>query len=127
MKWPARELCDSIRPERVSTVMKFGFNELQARFLLNVLVYSGVFIERQYRAFTGAIRTQRRRRDGRPDRFWQYGGNGSADVKTINKSGQESGGEAGIRTLGRDLNPYNGLANRRFRPLSHLTATSKCT
>jgi hypothetical protein len=32
------------------------------------------------------------------------------------------GGEAGIRTLGRGLSPYNGLANRRFRPLSHLTA-----
>jgi hypothetical protein len=53
MKWPGRELCDSMRPERVAAVMEFGFNELQARFLLNVLVYSGVFIERQYRAFTG--------------------------------------------------------------------------
>jgi hypothetical protein len=31
------------------------------------------------------------------------------------------GGEAGIRTLGTGLSPYNGLANRRFRPLSHLT------
>lgn len=53
MNWPGRELCDSIRPERVSAVMEFGFTELQARFLLHVLVYSGVFIERQYRAFTG--------------------------------------------------------------------------
>ncbi len=33
------------------------------------------------------------------------------------------GGEAGIRTLGTTLRSYNGLANRRFRPLSHLTAT----
>ena len=49
------------------------------------------------------------------------GGNRPADVKTINKSGQETGGEAGIRTLGTGLSPYNGLANRRFRPLSHLT------
>src|SRR5688500_1321784 len=32
------------------------------------------------------------------------------------------GGEAGIRTLGRSLSPYNGLANRRLRPLGHLTA-----
>ena len=32
------------------------------------------------------------------------------------------GGEAGIRTLGRGLSPYNGLANRRLRPLGHLTA-----
>ena len=34
----------------------------------------------------------------------------------------KTGGEAGIRTLGTGLSPYNGLANRRFRPLSHLTA-----
>ena len=34
----------------------------------------------------------------------------------------KAGGEAGIRTLGTGLSPYNGLANRRFRPLSHLTA-----
>ena len=71
---------------------------------------------------SGQIRTRRRRRDGRPERFWQYGGNGPADVKTINRTGQEIGGEAGIRTLGRSLSPYNGLANRRLQPLGHLTA-----
>ena len=32
------------------------------------------------------------------------------------------GGEGGIRTLGRGLGPYDGLANRCFRPLSHLSA-----
>jgi hypothetical protein len=32
-----------------------------------------------------------------------------------------TGGEGGIRTLGRDLNPYNALAKRRYRPLSHLS------
>jgi hypothetical protein len=32
------------------------------------------------------------------------------------------GGEAGIRTLDTALRPYNGLANRRLRPLGHLTA-----
>jgi hypothetical protein len=32
------------------------------------------------------------------------------------------GGEAGIRTLGTTLRSYNGLANRRLRPLGHLTA-----
>ena len=37
------------------------------------------------------------------------------------------GGEAGIRTLGRGLSPYNGLANRRLQPLGHLTAGAKCT
>ena len=31
------------------------------------------------------------------------------------------GGEGGIRTLGRALRPYDGLANRCFRPLSHLS------
>lgn len=30
-------------------------------------------------------------------------------------------GEGGIRTLDTGFNPYNGLANRRFRPLSHLS------
>jgi hypothetical protein len=35
--------------------------------------------------------------------------------------GQRTGGEAGIRTLGRGLSPYNGLANRRLQPLGHLT------
>ena len=37
--------------------------------------------------------------------------------------GEELGGEAGIRTLGRGLSPYNGLANRRLQPLGHLTAS----
>src|ERR1035437_3100369 len=39
------------------------------------------------------------------------------------------GGEAGIRTLDTGLSPYNGLANRRLRPLGHLTvknAVSRC-
>src|SRR4051794_910325 len=36
--------------------------------------------------------------------------------------GSETGGEAGIRTLGRAFRPYNGLANRRLQPLGHLTA-----
>ena len=35
----------------------------------------------------------------------------------------KSGGEAGIRTLGRAFRPYNGLANHRLQPLGHLTAT----
>ncbi len=30
-------------------------------------------------------------------------------------------GEGGIRTRGTRMNPYNGLANRRFQPLSHLS------
>ena len=31
-------------------------------------------------------------------------------------------GEGGIRTLGTGLSPYNGLANRPFRPLRHLSS-----
>jgi len=34
---------------------------------------------------------------------------------------KESGGERGIRTLGRALRPYGGLANRWFQPLTHLS------
>src|SRR5207244_11703894 len=33
-----------------------------------------------------------------------------------------SGGEGGIQTLDTGFSPYNGLANRRLRPLGHLTA-----
>ena len=50
------------------------------------------------------------------------------DVKKAKKSplrlrnGRSSKyGEGGIRTLDTGINPYNGLANRRFRPLSHLS------
>ncbi len=32
------------------------------------------------------------------------------------------GGEGGIRTLDTGVSPYNGLANRRIRPLCHLSA-----
>src|SRR5262249_45311836 len=35
---------------------------------------------------------------------------------------ENSGGEEGIRTLDTGFGPYNGLANRRLRPLGHLTA-----
>jgi hypothetical protein len=39
--------------------MEFRFAERQARFLVNVLVFSGVFLERQYRAFTGLAHGQK--------------------------------------------------------------------
>ena len=32
------------------------------------------------------------------------------------------GGDGGIRTLDRALQPYNGLANRRLQPLGHVSA-----
>jgi hypothetical protein len=37
------------------------------------------------------------------------------------KERKEGGGERGIRTLGRALRPYGGLANRWFQPLTHLS------
>jgi hypothetical protein len=41
----------------------------------------------------------------------------------MNTGVKTSGGEGGIRTLGTGVSPYNGLANRRIRPLCHLSAT----
>jgi hypothetical protein len=35
----------------------------------------------------------------------------------------EYGGDGGIRTLDRALQPYNGLANRRLQPLGHISGT----
>src|SRR5271165_3169297 len=32
-----------------------------------------------------------------------------------------AGGDGGIRTLDRALQPYNGLANRRLQPLGHVS------
>ncbi len=46
-----QSLSDSARQERVDAVQSRGFTERQARFLVHVLVHSGVFLERQYRAF----------------------------------------------------------------------------
>lgn len=54
-----REVCHSVGPRRVAAVMEFGFTERQARFLAHVLVFSGVFLERQYRAFTGLVHGQK--------------------------------------------------------------------
>src|SRR5947199_7646175 len=47
--------------------------------------------------------------------------------KTKNQQNQiltrHYGGDGGIRTLDRALQPYNGLANRRLQPLGHISAT----
>ena len=48
MSWPNSR--NSVSEERVNAVQLFGFTERQARFLVHVLVHSGVFLERQYRA-----------------------------------------------------------------------------
>jgi hypothetical protein len=36
-------------------------------------------------------------------------------------SEDKNGGDGGIRTLDRALQPYNGLANRRLQPLGHIS------
>jgi hypothetical protein len=54
-----RDLCDSVRAERVNAVAAFGFTERQARFLVHVMVHSGVFLERQYCAFAGIAHGQK--------------------------------------------------------------------
>ena len=51
-------LQESVRPGRVQALMNLGFPIRQARFLVHVLVFSGVFLERQYRAFTGLAHGQ---------------------------------------------------------------------
>src|SRR5439155_26457937 len=51
--------CHSVTPDRVDAIRQFGFTERQARFLTHVLVFSGVFLERQYRTFTGLAHGQK--------------------------------------------------------------------
>ena len=50
---------ESVRPGRVQALMDLGFPIRDARFLAHVLVFSGVFIERQYRTFAGVAHGQR--------------------------------------------------------------------
>lgn len=54
--WP--ELRHSVQWARVEAVKEFGFTERESRFLVHVLVFSGVFLERQYRAFMGLVHGQ---------------------------------------------------------------------
>jgi hypothetical protein len=59
MKSVPIRLCQSVSPSRIGCLMRLGFTERQARFLVHVLVFSGVFLERQYRAFTGLAHGQK--------------------------------------------------------------------
>ena len=59
MKAVSTRLRHSVSPARIGTLMRFGFTDRQARFLVHVLVFSGVFLERQYRAFTGLAHGQK--------------------------------------------------------------------
>ena len=44
---------------------------------------------------------------------------GASPAKRV--SAKQGGGDRGIRTLDRALQPYNGLANRRLQPLGHIS------
>jgi hypothetical protein len=48
--------------DRVRAVAEFGFTERQARFLVTVLLHSGVCLLRQYTAFAGIVHGQKTRR-----------------------------------------------------------------
>ncbi len=49
----------SLQPERVEAVHAFGFTERQAQFLTHVLLFSGVFLERQYCHFSNIAHGQK--------------------------------------------------------------------
>src|SRR5258708_15261380 len=48
--------------ERVKAVAEFGFTERQARFLVTVMLHSGVGLLRQYSAFAGIVHGQKKRK-----------------------------------------------------------------
>jgi hypothetical protein len=56
---PDRWTIELANAERLDAVAAFGFTERQARFLLNVLLHSGVFLERQYCGFAGIVHGQK--------------------------------------------------------------------
>ena len=53
------DLRTSVREERVDALRAFRFTERQARFLVTVLIHSGVFVPRQYRTFAGIVHGQK--------------------------------------------------------------------
>src|SRR5262249_30352477 len=56
---PDRWDINQVNDERMEAVAAFGFTERQARFLVTVLIHSGVFVERQYCAFAGIAHGQK--------------------------------------------------------------------
>ena len=50
---------DELTIDRAQAVAAFGFTERQARFLVTVMLHSGVFVERQYCAFAGIVHGQK--------------------------------------------------------------------
>ena len=57
-------------------------------------------------------------------RFWKQAFNARENKKAPNGAFHVFCGEGGIRTLDTSLSSYNGLANRPFRPLRHLSILS---
>ena len=49
----------SVQEARVQAIARLGFTDRQARFLVHVLVYAGVFLPRQYCAFAGIAHGQK--------------------------------------------------------------------
>jgi hypothetical protein len=56
---PDRWTIDLANGQRMEAIAAFGFSERQARFLLNVLLHSGVFVERPYCSFAGIVHGQK--------------------------------------------------------------------
>jgi hypothetical protein len=56
---PDRWTIEIANAERINAIASFGFTDRQARFLVNVLLHSGVFVERQYCAFAGIVHGQK--------------------------------------------------------------------
>src|SRR5204863_10176272 len=48
--------------DRVKTIVEFGFTERQARFLVTVMLHSGVCLLRQYTAFAGIVHGEKTKR-----------------------------------------------------------------
>ena len=54
-----KDIRDSAREERVRAISAFELTERQARFLVTVMLFSGVCVGRQYCAFAGIVRGQK--------------------------------------------------------------------
>ena len=50
---------DRLASDRTQAIAAFGFTERQARFLVEVTIHSGVFVERQYCRFAGIVHGQK--------------------------------------------------------------------
>lgn len=54
--------------------------------------------------------------------IWSPAAVNKENIQHFNEMEILDGGDRGIRTLDRALQPYNGLANRRLQPLGHVSA-----